>query len=138
MDIHKFIVKKERVEGIKTKLDKTLFYSEEVIQGMLSFTNRDREPKKAIIKLQALVQTMPTKSNYKYKELFTISEFVTENLKGSFNDVYFSLPVDEYNLITKHMKDKDKQGHKKLLHYLQTMQSLRVKVEFFLKVVVSY
>ena len=138
MDIHKWVFKKERAPAIKTKLDKTLYYSEELIQGVLSFTSRDRQPKKAIIKLQALVKTTPTKSSYKYKEMFTISEYVTDNLRGSFNDVYFSLPVDESNIITKHMKDKDKHGHSKMLHFLQTMESRRVTVEFFLKIVVSH
>lgn len=51
MDVSRWIFKTERVPGVKTKIDKSLFYSDELIQGVLSFVSRDRQPKKAIIKL---------------------------------------------------------------------------------------
>lgn len=42
MSVTKWLFKKDRTPGIKTVLDKTLYYSEESIKGTLSFVSRDR------------------------------------------------------------------------------------------------
>lgn len=63
---------------------------------------------------------------------------MAEDLGGAFTDINFSLPVDESNMITRHHKDKDKHGNAKIVHFLQTMESNRVKVEFFLKITISH